>query len=59
MSNAEVRNYFDRFLNFLVEKAIYLLDTDCTEVGMPAVSFLSDWLQCMNKFSEKSQNLID
>ena len=37
-----------------------MLDTDCTDVGTPAVSFLSDWLSCINKFnsSADAQNFI-
>ena len=30
---------------FMIGKAIYILDTDCMDVGWPMVDFLTKWIQ--------------
>jgi hypothetical protein len=36
----------------LLEKAIYMLDTDCLEVGWPMIDLLTEWIQSHYKLDE-------
>jgi len=38
------RQYFDQVTEFLISKAISILDTDCMEVGWPMIDFLTPWI---------------
>ena len=46
------RQYFTQVCQFLREKAIYILDTDCLEVGWPMIDFLTPWIQGHFKLDE-------
>ena len=48
----ESRQFFDQVTEFLIDKAIYILDTDCLEVGWPMIDFLTPWIQSKYKLSE-------
>ena len=43
-SEPSSRQYFTQVCQFLREKAIYILDTDCLEVGWPMIDFLTPWI---------------
>ena len=49
----ESRQYYDQVFNFLLEKAIYILDTDCMEVGWPMIDFLTPWVQSHYKMFDQ------
>lgn len=36
-------------MNFLIEKSMELFDTDCIEIGVPMIEFLTEWIQSINK----------
>ena len=38
------REFFSQVSQFLLEKAIAILDTDCFEVGWPMIDFLTPWI---------------
>ncbi len=40
----ESRQFFTQVTEFLIDKAIYILDTDCLEVGWPMIDFLTPWI---------------
>ena len=43
--NAEQRALFNQVSQFLLEKAMSILDTDCLEVGWPMIDYLTPWIQ--------------
>lgn len=51
-TDANSRQIFTQFCQFLLEKAIYILDTDCLEVGWPMIDFLTPWIQSHFKLHE-------
>ena len=42
--SAEQRQFLDQVTAFLLDKATYILDTDCLEVGWPMIDFLTPWI---------------
>ena len=38
------RQFLEQVQQFLIEKAMSILDTDCLEIGWPMVDFLTDWI---------------
>ena len=51
-SEPNSRQFFTQVSQFLLEKAIYILDTDCLEVGWPMIDFLTPWIQSHFKLDE-------
>lgn len=47
--DANSRQFFSQVHQFLLEKAISLLDTDCLLVGWPMIDFLTTWVASHNK----------
>jgi len=50
--NPESRQFFNQVTEFLLEKAIQILDTDCLSVGWPMIDFLTPWIQSHYKMEE-------
>ena len=48
----EIRQLYDQIFDFLVSKAISVLDTDCMNVGWPMIDFLTPWVQSHYKMTE-------